>query len=273
MAASSMGLNSPAPDEPTPRSWSRPLSPRTKARRRDPRGSTPPGLRLRYTSRARAFNPEGNVNFTPDTRTTSHWATRAGNTCDGRESSAKHPKDQPGTHAPVLAPGHEAFVNIKRSTTPQTEIAEGAKHQPGTPPTDAQPPRPSALDIASHIYPPRHYETTAFRVPTPLSWWGFLLPLGRTLVGTPGALMIMNKKGRKTKSSASRQFCGVASALPSSRQFCGVASAPLLDPAETSARGPRPPPWDPMILMGPHKIKRGFPRLVYMRFLFSLSSP
>ena len=84
---------------PTPRSCSRPLSPRTEVRREDPKGSDtvrrPPSVH--EPKLAHSIHKETRVSLRIRIRLPTGRPAQA-DTYDRRESSAKHPRNQPGTH-------------------------------------------------------------------------------------------------------------------------------------------------------------------------------
>jgi len=134
---------------PTPRSCSRPLSPRTEVRREEPerfrhRQTTAFGTR----AEARAFDPKGNASFTPDTNTSSHWATRAGRHLRQARLNRQVPEYQPGTHTST---GHRPR-GFRQNIAEYTITDGDRRRQPepaGDSPSQLRSPRPSALDHAS----------------------------------------------------------------------------------------------------------------------------
>ena len=122
---------------PTPRSCSRPLSPRTEVRREDPervrhRQTTAFGTR----AEARAFDPKGNASFTPDTNTSSHWATCAGRHLRQARIKRQAP-DKPARHPHQYWPQATRLSSKHNGHTATDGDREGVRHQPGGPPADA----------------------------------------------------------------------------------------------------------------------------------------
>ena len=114
----------------TPQSWFRPLSPRTRSSKAMPqKEQTPSGLRLRcachegshFQSRRKREFHSGYSYVFPQGDPRRRNLRRA-------RIKRQAPRNQPGTYAPALAPGHEAFVKISRST-PHSRRPQKAKKQ------------------------------------------------------------------------------------------------------------------------------------------------
>ena len=149
LAASSKGLNSPAP---VPRRPGLVLDHSHLGQKPDggtPGGPTPSGDRLRYTSRGSRVRSEKEtrVSLRIPIRPPTGRPAQA-DTCDGRESSAKRPRDQPGTHTST-GPRPRGF---RQNIVEHTDTDGDRLWHPdpaGGSPNQLRSPRPSALDHAS----------------------------------------------------------------------------------------------------------------------------
>ena len=118
---------------PTPRSCSRPLSPRTEVRREDPKGSDtvrrPPSVH--EPKLAHSIQKETRVSLRIRIRLPTGRPAQA-DTYDRRESSAKHPTNQPGTHTST-GPRPRGFRQNITDTQPLTETAKASDTSRGVP--------------------------------------------------------------------------------------------------------------------------------------------